>query len=216
MGLNYEYRVYLEKERLPAALEYVFSRWDQQRTGFFFENERLFKMNRSQRGAERIALKNFGLQQTLDCSLIFKNDDKIWSYYLNDLCESYHPNNDDDGDFIGLYQINKDHFWVGNIELSIQECPAISEDTVELKFSAVTSDMSILFDQSESIECFFQTRCVALEAIYGCLFKEAEGYRLIWYESEACSYDLANWHAFDEYGFIPVIRRIMQNQKRQD
>lgn len=121
MGLDYDYRIYIKRENLKSTLKYVFNKCEKNRSGSDFQQDKLMKVNRFPNRIERTEIKNYGLNQGLDCNLIFENDEKIWEYHLNDLCESYQPNTDDEGDFIGFYQVDENNFWVGNIEIRIND-----------------------------------------------------------------------------------------------
>ena len=84
---------------------------------------------------------------------------------------------------------------------------------------AVTSSMSRLFEESKSIEMFFQSFCKDVEAEYSCLDKEHKGYRLIWFEGEKYSLNLPHSESgssnepFRKYGFIPVLKMISKKNK---
>ena len=156
MGLDYGYRIYVKRKKLKSTMKYVFSKCDKSRSGIEFLNDKFIKLNRFHDRVERSEIKNDGLNQDLDCCLIFENDDKIWEYYLNYLCEIFHGESTDDGDYVGTYQVDENHFWIGNIEIRINDYSEIIPGLVEITFFAVTTDMSILFRDSISIDKFFK------------------------------------------------------------
>jgi hypothetical protein len=130
---------------------------------------------------------------------------------LYDLTQNYQPGSNNEADFLNYYQIADGRFWVGNIELDINDYSDKIPDTVELVFWAVTSDMSLLFAKSGSIDKFFKQFCRKINAHYGCIYMEDAGYRLIWAKAQEYSLTIPiNWPSFQDIGFIPVVRDIMK------
>lgn len=214
MGLDYDYKIYLKREKLLNALEYLQANCDEKRTGFEVEKGQLIKVNRYHDRVEKSVLENHGLSQTFDCCIIFKSDNRIVEYYLKELAQNYQHNTDDDDDYIALYQYDKDRYWVGNIEIHINDYSEKETGLIELEFWAVTSDMSRLFAESESIDKFFKTFCSQVEADFGCLYMEDSGYKLIWFEGEEMNLTVpVNWYSFQEHGFRNVIKKIFKNRR---
>jgi len=214
MGLDYDYKVYLKKEKLLDALEYLQSNCDKERTGFEINDGKLIKINKFHDRTEKYELENHGISQQINSCIIFKTDTKIVEYYLKELTQNYQHDTDDEDDYLRLYQYDKDNYWVGNIEIHINDYSEKKEGLVELEFWAVTSDMSKLFSESDSINVFFKTFCKKVDADFGCLYMEDSGYRLIWFEGEEMSLTVPiNWQSFQEYGFRNVIKKVFKNRK---
>ena len=216
MGLDYDYRIYVKKKNLRSTMEYIFQNCEKSRSGFEFVNSDLFRLNRLHYGVERRKIENDGLNQDFDCCLIFANDDKIWEYHLNDLSEGFNPSSREELDNLSTYQVDANNFWIGNIEVRVRDYTENIRDTVEISFLAVSSRMSELFRDSNSIDKFFKRLCKEVEADYGYLSKESEGYKLIWFEGRETNFEIQrNDHlqTFDKLGFIPVIKSIMDKRK---
>jgi hypothetical protein len=215
MGLDYDYKIYLKKEKILDALEYLLANCDEKRTGFEIDNGKLIKVNRFHNRIEKSELENHGLSQTIDSCIIFKTDNKIVEYYLKELTQNYQHDTDDEDDYLTLYQNDKDSYWIGNIEIHINDYSEKEPGLVELEFWAVTSDMSFLFSESESIDEFFKNFCSKVEADFGCLYMEDSGYRLIWFEGEKMNLTVpVNWNSFQEHGFRTVVKKIFKNRKK--
>lgn len=215
MGLDYDYKVYLKKEKLLDALEYLLVNCDKERTGFEIDNGKLIRVNRFHNRTEKTELVDHGISKQIDSCLIFKTDVKIIEYYLKELTQNYQHETDDVDDYLNLYQYDKDHYWVGNIEIHINDYSEKETGFIELEFWAVTSDMSILFSESESINKFFKTFCKKIDADFGCLYMEDSGYKLIWFEGEEMNLTVpVNWHSFQEHGFRSVVKKIFKNRKK--
>lgn len=211
MGLDYSYKLYIAKENLIPTMHELFLHVDQVRSGFEIISDDLIKIERFHNRTEKIKLSDFGLNQKVDTCILFEPDEKIVEYYLYDLTQNYQPTSDNEADFLNYYQIADGRFWVGNIELHINDYSDKISDTIELIFWAVTSDMSLLFAKSGSVNKFFRQFCKKINAHYGCIYMEDAGYRLIWAKDQ--EYDLTipiNWQSFQDNGFIPVIRDIMK------
>lgn len=215
MGLDYDYKVYLKRERLLEALEYLQDNCDEKRSGFEINNGKLIRVSRFHNRIEKNELENHGISQKIDSCMIFKTDIKIVEYYLKELTQNYQHDTNDEDDYLNLYQYDKDNYRVGNIEVHINDYSEKEMGLVELEFWAVTSDMSILFSESESIDKFFKDFCKKVQADFGCLYMEDSGYRLIWFEGEEMSLTVPiNWNSFQEHSFRTVIKKIFKNRKK--
>lgn len=211
MGLDYSYKLYIAKQNLISTMQELRLHVDQARSGFEIIDDDLIKIERFRNRTEKIKLSDFGLNQKVDSCILFEPDEKIVEYYLYDLTRNYQPDSNNEADFLNYYQIADGRFWVGNIELDINDYSDKIPDTIELVFWAVTSDMSLLFAKSGSVDRFFKQFCKKVNAHYGCIYMEDAGYRLIW--AKAQEYNLTipiNWPSFQDNGFIPVVRDIMK------
>lgn len=212
MGLDYDYKIYIKEQKLKKAINFIFNHCEKQRSNLLFDNGEIVA-TRNVRG--QIKKEKIRLNTEFDCCLIFPNDNKIWEYHLNEIADGYELDSENVEDSINLYQVDSKHFWIGNIEIRIKDYSKRIPETVEIRFLAVTTRMSELFRDSPSIDQFFKNFCKEVGADYGCLDKETEGYKLIWYEGEEKDYELKlrNWETFDKFGFIPTIRSILKKRK---
>lgn len=215
MGLDYEYKIYLGKNKLKNVMKYIFEHCERQRSNLFFQEDTVFKVREENGQIEKHRIGNYGIDSNFDCCLIFPNDNKIWEYYLIDIAEGYELNTEHEQDSIGIYQVDSNNFWIGNIEVHIQDYSDKIPELIEIRFLAVTTRMSELFRDSISIDQFFKKLCKNVRADYGCLNKENEGYRLIWFEGEEkdLNIKLNHWDTFDKHGFIPIIKSILSKRK---
>ena len=125
------------------------------------------------------------------------------------------PDTDNKEDYINFYQIDAEHYWIGNIEIHVNDYSDKERGIVEIEFWAVTSDMSMLFAESKSVARFFKSFCKQIEADFGCLYMEDAGYRLIWFEGEEMDFTVpVSWHNFQEYGFRTVVKKAFKNKKK--
>ena len=212
MGLDYDYKIYIKEQKLKKAISCIYNHCEKQRSNLLNEEGEIF-VARKVRG--KIKKEIISLNSEFDCCLIFPNDNKIWEYHLNEIADGYELNSENAEDSIGLYQVDSNHFWIGNIEIRIKDYSKRIPETVEIRFLAVTTRMSELFRDSLSIDQFFKNLCNEVGADYGCLDKETEGYKLIWYEGEEKDYELKlrNWDTFDKLEFIPTIKSILDKRK---
>jgi hypothetical protein len=212
MGLDYDYKLYIKKENLKRTLQFVHRNSDKDRVSFEINDEQLYKIDKFADGRiTKTVLDNFGLNKRIDTCILVDEDDRIIEYYLRDLTQNYQPNSNDKSDFIDYYKCVDNRFWIGNVEIHINDYSDKIENFVELEFWAVTSDMSRLFANSKSIEKWFKELCKAVEVEYACIYMEDNGYRLIWAKGK--EYNLTvpiNWNCFQEYGFIRVIKEILK------
>ncbi|MCC9064829.1 hypothetical protein [Flavobacterium piscisymbiosum] len=212
MGLDYDYRIYIKKENLKRALKLIYERSDKKRVSFEIINEELYRIHNYANGqTSKTLLENFGINQKIDTCILVDEDNKIIEYHLYDLTQSYQPNSVDESDFIDYYKTTDNKWWIGNVEIYINDYSSKMENCIELQFWAVTSSMSRLFANSTSIDKYFKELCSATEADYGCIYMEDSGYKLIWAKGK--EYNLTVpilWSHFEEYGFIKVISDILK------
>lgn len=212
MGLNYDYRIYIKKEKLKEALKLIYKHSQKERVAFEIVNDQLYKIDKYANGqTSATLLDNFGINQRIDTCIVVEEDNSIIEYYLYDLTQYYQPNSLDESDFIDYYKCMDNKWWIGNIEIHIKDYSSKMENYIELQFWAVTSDMSRLFTKSPSIDKYFKELCRSIEADYGCIYMEDNGYRLIWAKRK--EYNLTVpilWNSFEEYGFIKVISDILK------
>ncbi len=208
MGLDYSHRIYVKKENLTKTLKYVYDHCKKDSTDFKFEEEQCYKINGDK--LERINLDSIINQDSFHYSmfyscLIFEKDDKIIEYYLEDLVQRFDPEYS-----LKDYQVDNNSYWVGTIEIDIDNYSSKIENIIEISFRAVTSQMSHLLVESKSINIFFENLCREIQAEYACIWMEDEGYKLTWFEGEKCNYVVYNWDTVQEYGFIPIMKQMLQ------
>ncbi len=212
MGLDYDYKLYIKKENLKKTLKFIYEHSDKERVSFEIKDEHLYKIENFGNGRiTKKLLDDFGLNQRIDTCIVVDEEDRIIEYYLWNLTQNYQPNSNDKSDFIDYYKSADKKFWIGNIEIHINDYSEKIENFVEVEFCAVTSDMSLLFANSKSIEKYFKELCKAVEVEYACIYMEDNGYRLIWAKGK--DYNLTvpiNWSSFQELGFIKVIKDILK------
>lgn len=212
MGLDYDYRIYIKKEKLKKALKFVYEHSQKERVSFEIVNDQLYKIDKYANGqTSATLLDNFGINQRIDTCIVVDEDNSIIEYYLYDLTQYYQPDSADESDFIDYYKCMNNKWWIGNIEIHIKDYSSKMENYIELQFWAVTSDMSRLFAKSPSIDKYFKELCQSIEADYGCIYMEDNGYRIIWAKGK--EYNLTVpilWNSFEEYGFIKVISDILK------
>ncbi|KFF04058.1 hypothetical protein [Flavobacterium reichenbachii] len=212
MGLDYDYRIYIKKENLKRALKFVYDHSDIDRVSFEITNDQLYKIDNYANGkTTKTYLDNFGIDQKVDTCILVDEDDSVIEYYLYDLTQNYQPNSIYESDFIDFYKSTDNKWWIGNIEIHINDYSSKIDNCIELQFWAATSDMSRLFAKSKSVDRYFKELCRGVEADYGCIYMENGGYRLIWAKDK--EYNLTVpilWNSFEEYGFINVISDILK------
>jgi hypothetical protein len=212
MGLDYDYRIYIKKERLNRALQFIYEHSEKERASFEIINNQLHKIDRYANGEiSKTLLENLGINQRVDTCILVEEDHTIIEYYLYDLAQNYTPDSADESDFIDYYKGAEGKWWIGNVEIYINDYSSRIEDCIEIQFWAVTSDMSRLFAKSKSIDKYFKEFCRATEADYGCIYMEHSGYRLIWAKGK--EYNLTVpilWNSFEEYGFVKVIGDVLK------
>ncbi|MFH6993584.1 hypothetical protein [Flavobacterium sp. FlaQc-48] len=212
MGLDYDYRIYIKKENLKRALQFVHEHSDRKRVSFEITNDQLYKIDEYANGQIlKTLLHDFGINQRIYTSIAVEQDDSVMEYHLYDLTQNYQPDSLDESDFIEYYKSQDNKWWIGQIEIHINDYSSKITDGVELQFWALTSHMSRLFAESKSIDKYFKELCKATEADYGCIYMEDSGYRLIWAKDK--EYNLTVpvlWSSFEEHGFIKVISDIMK------
>ncbi|SFD09564.1 hypothetical protein [Flavobacterium phragmitis] len=212
MGLDYDYRIYIKKENLKRALKIIYERSDKERVSFEIINDQLYKVNKYADGEiSKTLLENFGINQNVDTCILVEEDNAIIEYYLYDLTQNYQPNSLDESDFIDFYKSGDNKWWIGNVEIYINDYSSKMENCIELQFWAVTSSMSQLFAKSISVDKYFKELCSATEADYGCIYMENSGYRLIWAKGKEYSLTVPIlWNNFEEHGFVKVISDILK------
>jgi hypothetical protein len=212
MGLDYDYKIYVKRENLKRALKFVYEHSDKARVSFEINGDKLYKIDKYANGQiSKTLLNNFGINQKVDTCILVEEDNSIVEYYLWDLTQNYQPNSNDKSDFIDYYKDTDNKWWIGNVEIHINDYSDKIENCIELEFWAVTSDMSRLFAKSESIDKYFKALCKSVEADYACIYMEDNGYRLIW--AKGREYNLSvpiNWNSFQEFGFIKVMSGILK------
>lgn len=212
MGLDYDYRIYIKKEKLKEALKFVYEHADKKRVLFEITNDQLYKIDKFANGQiSKTLLDNFGINQRIDTCILVDEDNSIIEYHLYDLTQHYQPDSVDESKFIEYYKYADNKWWIGNVEIHIKDYSSKMPNYIELQFWAVTSSMSRLFAESTSIDKYFKELCRAAEADYGCIYMEDSGYRLIWAKGK--EYNLVVpilWSSFEEYGFVNVIGDILK------
>ena len=212
MGLDYDYRIYIKKEQLKETLKFLHKHADKERVSFEIINDQLYKINEYANGqTSKTLLENFGINQKIDTCILVDEDNSIIEYHLYYLTQHYQPDSTDKSDFIDYYKNTDNKWWIGNIEININDYSSKIANCIELQFWAVTSDMSRLFAKSTSIDKYFKELCRATEADYGCFYMEHNGYRLIWAKGK--EYNLTVpilWSSFEEHGFVNVISDILK------
>ncbi len=194
MGLSYSYWIYLKKQNLKKALEFVYNHSDEQSVGFKIENERLYKIERdSYFRPTKVLLDHFGLQRTLETCILVEEDEVIMEDLLHRV-EHTVPKYADQNEALNQFK-GKDNKWCpGVIMISIEKDPRNLEDCIVLHFWTLTSSMSRLFANSKSIDKYFKALCRTAEAESGLIGMEGEGQRIIWNKGQ--EYDLhlpLNW-----------------------
>ncbi len=212
MGLDYDYKIYIKKDKLKQTLKFVYEHSDKERVSFEIVKDQLYKIDWYVNGkVTKTLLDNFGINQKIDTCILVEEDINIIEYYLWDLTQNYQENSSDKSDFIDYYKNVDNKWWIGNVEIHIKDYSEKMDDFIELEFSAVTSDMSRLFAKSKSIDNYFKELSRAVNADYACIYMEDSGYRLIWANGK--EYNLTvpiNWSSFQEIGFIKVIKDILK------
>lgn len=214
MGLNFNYRIYLKREKLKDTFKYVLDKSRKENSPIEFKNDNFYKIEYPHlplNQQKKIIIEDLFEKRFLGgFSLFFERDNKILEYKLRQVCNGY------DSEYDNNFQVSlKDKiFSIGNIDISIEDYSSKISGFVEIQFTAVTSSMSILFEESKSIESFFKSLCKEMEAEYGCLDKEHNGYRLIWFEGEEYNLNLPHSESnsvnepFRKYGFIPLLKKV--------
>ena len=212
MGLDYSYKLYIKKDRLKQTLKFVYEHSDKSRVSFEIVNDQLYKIDNWPNGkVTKTLLDNFGINQRIDTCILVEEDNSIIEHYLLGLTQNYQENSNNKSDFIEYYKNANNKWWIGNVEIYIKDYSEKIDDFIELEFWAVTSDMSLLFAKSKSIDLYFKELCRAVNVDYACIYMEDSGYRLIWAKDQ--EYDLTvpiNWNSFQEIGFIKVIKDILK------
>lgn len=215
MALDYAYKIYVQKNRLKKTLQTIYDRSDKERTGFEIKEGQLYKLQKNL--ANQVTGTTFvpdqGIDQRIDCSLTIESDNKIVEYFLFDLTRHFRPDTADQTSRLDFYKTGENSFSIGNIEIEINNYHSRIPNTIEIIFWAATSDMSLLFENSPSIDRFFKELCQEISADFGCIFMEDNGYRLIWAQGREWGLTVPmNWKSFQEFGFIPVLKEVMFNQ----
>ena len=213
MGLDFNYRIYVKKDKLEDAFKLVAANCSKN-NGIVYQDGKFFK-NYSYKALEPLDILK--LNVALSCVFMFKKDDQILAYSIKNNINVLRKETDEKN----YFSIKDIVLPVGGIDVSVIDYGIEIPDTFEIRFAAVTSDMSRLFRDSPSIEAFFKRFCQEVKADYGCLDKEHEGYRLIWFEGEPFSVDLPHeygyndpaWEPFRELCFIPAMRRFAKEEE---
>ena len=212
MGLDYDYKIYVKKENLKKTLNFVYLHSHKDKVSFEIIDGQLYRIDKSADGrVTKTLLEDFGINQKIDTCILVDEDKSIIEYYLWDLTQYYHPNSNDNSDYIDYYKNTDNKWWIGNVEIHINDYSDKIEDYIELEFWAITSDMSQLFANSKSIDKYFKELCKAVDATYACIYMEDNGYRLIWANGQ--EYNLTvpiNWSSFQEHGFVRVMKDILK------
>lgn len=86
MGLDYDYRIYIKKERLKRALQFIYEHSEKERASFEIINNQLYKIDRYANGdISKTLLENLGINQRVDTCILVEEDDTIIEYNLYDL-----------------------------------------------------------------------------------------------------------------------------------
>lgn len=210
MELNFFYNIYIQKDKLEKTLRYLHKHCDAQLTDFEFQGNNMFHVERSSVGDVKTKIELYKPEK-LNCTVIVENDEIITSYYLNYLSERYEPNSENEENYFDYWLTDKKHIRVGNIEIYISDYSDKIENTFELSFVAVTSNMSVLFAESESINKFFKNLCLEIKADHAYLYKEEYGIQILFLDKKEVNYTIPiYWDSLQIYGVIPVIRDILR------
>ncbi|MFK8006140.1 MAG: hypothetical protein AB8H03_07210 [Saprospiraceae bacterium] len=194
MGLNFSYNIYVKKNKLRDTLKLISENCskrnnhiEQKNDNFYFV--RMFYSDSFQgeiQTQKEILDDVLNSKISLSCSLRFTFDDKILNYIHHQSREKINPN--DSNSWKPPFYIDE-KFEIGNFDLTFKDSTKIFPETIQVSFTANTSDMSRLIKESTVINKFFKFFCKKVNARYGYLDKEHEGFRLIWFEEKEYNID---------------------------
>lgn len=214
MGLDYAYKIYVNRDKLISTLEIVFNKSIGNTYYIDALDGKLYDISIVDK-SKKTEITNYGIGSDLYWRPIVKKDNKIIEYFLQELCNFYELNTFINEGYYGENKIDDENVWLNGIEIRINDYGDKIPDMLEISFWAITTNLSILVRESSSINDLFVSICKESDAEYGFLYMESEGNRLIWYEGQICNYTIFNWPGdnFGRFGFIPVIKRIMNGDK---
>lgn len=172
MGLDYSYIVQVDKNKRDEILTYVDKHMNKESPSFKFENNELYLEKNIQvfyNKFENFFEKADEFPSRLTTSLIFEEDSAILNYLKEDYAKWHLEISEQE--FLQSYRVEPNYFRIGGIDIYmgfynknrldfadknfIDARVLTDPNLMYFDFCAVTSDMSILFEESESIKRFF-------------------------------------------------------------
>jgi hypothetical protein len=187
MGLDYQIKTYIKKEKLSAGLKWLFENSHSlnepapircnNETSFLNGNG--FIVNRSQKITGTTIIEDFTVLH-YSTSLIFDIDPKVISSIADFMLGHDHRHLQDFKDHFEQCYLGKGKISIGNFDTTIRKMK--NSDVYELVFTAVTSDMSLMIGRSIAVKKWVEDFGKAAGAILSYVDKEEAGRNVYCYK----------------------------------
>lgn len=191
MGLNFSFNIYVKKDKLRDSLKFISENCSKIGNHINDQNDKFNSVKEYfSKISERSQLDDdLKKKISFSCSLRFFPDNKILDYIHRQSENEIVPQ--DERTWKPPFYING-KFEIGSFDIVLTDFENLGRDTFQISIIAVSSKMSRLIQSSNSIIQFFKSFCRELDAKYGYLDKEHEGYQLIWFEGKEYNLDFAD------------------------